>query len=59
MIFLRNVIIYFDMETKRQVVARMVPLLASGGYLIIGHSESLNGVTDELKVVMPSVYRKP
>ncbi len=58
-IFLRNVMIYFDMETRRQVVGRMVPLLAPGGYLIIGHSESLNGVTDELKVVVPSVYRKP
>lgn len=58
-IFLRNVMIYFDMETKRQVVSRMIPLLNPGGYLIIGHSESLNGVTDELKVVMPSVYRKP
>jgi len=58
-IFLRNVMIYFDMETKRQVVARMMPLLAPGGYFIIGHSESLNGVTDDLKVVVPSVYRKP
>lgn len=58
-IFLRNVMIYFDMETKRQVVARMLPLLSPGGYLIIGHSESLNGVTDDLKVVMPSIYRKP
>ncbi len=58
-IFLRNVMIYFDMETKRQVVARMLSLLAPGGHLIIGHSESLNGVTDTLKVVMPSVYRKP
>jgi chemotaxis protein methyltransferase CheR len=58
-IFLRNVMIYFDMETKRQVVSRMIPLLNPGGHLIIGHSESLNGVTDELKVVMPSVYRKP
>lgn len=58
-IFLRNVMIYFDMETKRKVVARMLPLLVPGGYLIIGHSESLNGVTDDLKVVMPSVYRKP
>ena len=57
-IFLRNVMIYFDMETKKQVVGRMIPLLVPGGYLIIGHSESLNGVTDELKVVMPSVYRK-
>lgn len=58
-IFLRNVMIYFDMETKRQVVGRMIPLLAPGGHLIIGHSESLNGVTDDLKVVVPSVYRKP
>ncbi len=58
-IFLRNVMIYFDMETKREVVARMIPLLAPGGYLIVGHSESLNGVTDTLKVVSPSVYRKP
>lgn len=57
-IFLRNVMIYFDMETKRQVIGRMLPLLASGGFLVIGHSESLNGVTDELKVVVPSVYRK-
>lgn len=57
-IFLRNVMIYFDVETKRQVIARMLPLLASGGVLVIGHSESLNGVTDELKVVVPSIYRK-
>lgn len=58
-IFIRNVMIYFDMETKRQVIARMLSLLAPGGHLIIGHSESLNGVTTELKVIMPSVYRKP
>jgi chemotaxis protein methyltransferase CheR len=58
-IFLRNVMIYFDMETKRRVIARMVPLLAPGGYLIVGHSESLNGVTEELKVVAPSIYRRP
>ena len=58
-IFLRNVMIYFDVETKRQVVGRMMSLLQPGGYLIIGHSESLNGVNDELKVVTPSVYRKP
>jgi chemotaxis protein methyltransferase CheR len=57
-IFLRNVMIYFDVETKRQVIARMVPMLAPGGYLIVGHSESLNGVTDALKVVAPSIYRK-
>lgn len=58
-IFLRNVMIYFNNETKRQVVGRMIPLLAPGGHLIVGHSESLNGVTEALKVVAPSVYRKP
>ncbi|MFJ5235640.1 CheR family methyltransferase [Pseudomonas neuropathica] len=58
-IFLRNVMIYFDLETKRQVVRRMLPLLKPGGYFIVSHSESLNGVCDELKVVAPSIYRKP
>jgi chemotaxis protein methyltransferase CheR len=58
-IFLRNVMIYFDLPTKREVVARMLPHLRGGGTLIVGHSESLNGVNDALKTVQPSVYRKP
>ncbi len=58
-VFIRNVMIYFDMPTKRQVVARILPFVRSGGHLIVGHSESLNGVSDALKVVQPSVYRKP
>lgn len=58
-IFLRNVMIYFDMDTKRQVVARMLPLLKSGGHFIVSHSESLNGITDRLKIISPSIYRKP
>ncbi len=58
-IFVRNVMIYFDMDTKIEVVARMLPLLKPGGYLVVSHSESLNGVTDKLKVVAPSIYRKP
>ena len=58
-IFLRNVMIYFDIDTKRQVVARMLPLLKPDGYFIVSHSESLNGITDGLKLVTPSVYRKP
>lgn len=57
-IFLRNVMIYFDLDTKRQVVQRLLPALKPGGYFIISHSESLNGVTDVLKMVCPSVYRK-
>lgn len=58
-IFLRNVMIYFDLETKRQVVQRLIPALKPGGYLLIGHSESLNGITDALHTVSPSMYRKP
>jgi chemotaxis protein methyltransferase CheR len=58
-IFLRNVMIYFDQETKRKVVARMLPRLKPGGYFIVSHSESLNGITDALKLISPSIYRKP
>ncbi|MBA1241848.1 CheR family methyltransferase [Pseudomonas japonica] len=58
-IFLRNVLIYFDVPTKQRVLSRLVPLLRSGGYFIVSHSESLNGVTDALALVSPSIYRKP
>lgn len=57
-IFLRNVMIYFDLETKRQVVGRLLPLLRPGGHFLIGHSESLNGVTDALQARAPAIYRK-
>jgi len=58
-IFLRNVMIYFDDQTKRKVLRRAISRLPGGGYLIIGHSESLNGLTDEVSLVAPSIYRKP
>lgn len=58
-IFLRNVMIYFDLETKRKVVGHLLPLLRPGGYFLIGHSESLNGVSDALKSIAPAIYRKP
>lgn len=58
-IFLRNVMIYFDVATKRQVLARLLPLLRSGGYFFVSHSESLNGITGDLKMISPSIYRKP
>lgn len=57
-IFLRNVMIYFDMETKRKVVQNLLPHLVSGGYFIIGHSETLNGISDGLTAVRPTIYRK-
>ncbi|MEW6612557.1 MAG: CheR family methyltransferase [Pseudomonadota bacterium] len=58
-IFLRNVMIYFDTETKRQVVQRMLPLLRPGGCFLVGHSESLHGISDGLQSVRAAIYRKP
>jgi chemotaxis protein methyltransferase CheR len=57
-IFLRNVLIYFDIKTKQQVVTQLLRQLKPNGYFIVGHSESLNGVVDNLKVIVPSVYQK-
>ncbi|GMV56005.1 MAG: chemotaxis protein [Betaproteobacteria bacterium] len=59
LILLRNVMIYFDLDTKRKVVQRLTAVLKSGGHLMIGHSESLNGVCDALQSVAPAIYRKP
>ena len=57
-IFLRNVMIYFDNETRTQVVNKIVSLLKPGGYLFISHSESLVGINTQLKIVQPSVFIK-
>ena len=57
-IFLRNVLIYFEQDKKQQIVARLLHKLRPGGYLFIGHSESLNGMSLSLAVQSPSIYRK-
>ena len=57
-IFCRNVMIYFDNEIKRELVNRFYDCTAAGGYLIIGHSESLNRRDTNYQYVMPAVYRK-
>ncbi|MFT3963359.1 CheR family methyltransferase [Propionivibrio sp.] len=58
-VFLRNVMIYFDQATKTRVVHNLLPRLRPGGHLIIGHSETLAGVTDRVVAVRPTIYRKP
>lgn len=58
-IFLRNVMIYFDVDTKRKVVENMLSSLKPGGYFIVGHAESLTGLTDRLVALRPTIYRKP
>ena len=57
-IFLRNVLIYFDLPTKREIVERVTRQLRRGGWLFIGHSESLNGVTSALQPVRPTIYQR-
>lgn len=57
-IFLRNVLIYFDGETKRGVLQRVLEHLRPGGYLYIGHSESLHDLGLALRSVAPAIYRK-
>jgi chemotaxis protein methyltransferase CheR len=57
-IFLRNVLIYFDIPTKQRVIANLIPCLKNGGYLIVGHSETLNGITNALTQLKPTIYRR-
>ena len=57
-IFCRNVMIYFDRQTQGQLVNKFSSFLNPGGYLMIGHSESLTNVNHDLVYVQPSLYRK-
>lgn len=56
-IFCRNVMIYFNKQTQQEVVSALSQRLKPGGYLLIGHSETLNGVKHPLQYVSPAVYR--
>ena len=57
-IFCRNVMIYFNNETKHELVSKFYDATESGGYLFIGHAESLNRDQTKFKFIMPAVYRK-
>jgi chemotaxis protein methyltransferase CheR len=56
-IFCRNVMMYFDKATQQNIVQRLSGCLERGGYLFVGHSESLTGVEHALQYVRPAVYR--
>jgi len=57
-IFLRNIIIYFDDENKKRIVENTIQRLKQGGYLFMGHSESLHHITNNVKQIQPSIYQK-
>lgn len=56
LIFCRNVLIYFDGESRGRVIGRLLNHLAPEGYLFIGHAESLSRLTDRVRCVIPTVY---
>ena len=58
MIFCRNVVIYFDKPTQKILFNRFADLLAPGGYLVIGHSESMYKLSDRFTSIGNTVYRK-
>jgi chemotaxis protein methyltransferase CheR len=57
-IFCRNVMIYFDQPTREKLVSRFSDMLAPGGYLCIGHSESIHAGTAPFKLVGKTIYRR-
>ncbi|MDP4108934.1 MAG: CheR family methyltransferase, partial [Bacillota bacterium] len=57
-VFCRNVMIYFNRETAAALVNRIYDCTEEGGYLFIGHSESLNRNLTKFRYIKPAVYRK-
>ncbi len=57
-IFCRNVLIYFEKEVQVQVIKKLYDRLNTGGYLFIGHSESLMGMDLKLQTLKPTIYKK-
>jgi len=57
-IFCRNLMIYFDKATQATLLRQLTSCLEPGGYLLIGHSESLMGVSNDLQYVQPAIYRR-
>ncbi|HZS08149.1 MAG TPA: CheR family methyltransferase [Blastocatellia bacterium] len=56
LIFCRNVLIYFNSETRRRTVNKLLSHLSPGGYFLLGHAESLNRITDRMRCAIPTVY---
>jgi chemotaxis protein methyltransferase CheR len=57
-IFCRNAMIYFDKKTQEKLVQRFYELIAPGGFLFVGHAESLNGANHKFRYIKPATYQK-
>jgi len=58
LIFCRNVMMYFDRPTQQDIVDRLADCVEPGGYLLVGHSETLTGIHHKLRYIRPAVYRQ-
>jgi chemotaxis protein methyltransferase CheR len=58
-IFCRNVMIYFDAPTRCKLVQKLYDCTSPGGYLFIGHAETIDREKRRYEYVRPAVYRKP
>lgn len=57
LVFLRNVLIYFESENKTKILERIANCMAPGGILFVGHSESLHGLSARFTPIKPAIYR--
>jgi chemotaxis protein methyltransferase CheR len=57
-VFCRNVMIYFEEHTKKEVVERIYDQTAPGGWLFVGHAETISGLGSRFRTVQPGIYRK-
>lgn len=57
LVFCRNVLIYFDVESRKRVIQRLIRHLAPDGFVFLGHAETLNGMCSSLQCIAPTIYR--
>lgn len=57
-VFLRNVMIYFDKETKEQLIQKVYDVMEPGGYLFIGRTETIDRAHTPFELIQPSIFRK-
>jgi chemotaxis protein methyltransferase CheR len=58
MIFCRNVVIYFDKPTQKRLFDRYADMLVDGGYLFLGHSETMYNLSTRFELIGQTIYRK-
>lgn len=57
-VFMRNVMIYFDKDTKQELVQKIYDVMEPGGYLFIGRTETIDRTSVPLEMIQPSIFRK-